>query len=318
MIAEPFHSLFLRVSCAIMHNRNWDDLRFVLAVIEAGSVNAASLRLAVNHATVLRRIAAFEAAFDVRIFDRNARGYRLLPGSQKLVESLRGVQQSIQSVERAISGRSEQPHGHVRVTSTDTFCTTVLPGIIAGLRRTAPLIQLDLLTTHAHLSLAQLDADITVRPAVSLAPELTGQSVARLGFAIYGTGPDIAAARRQGLEARNWVVTGNALAKSRPAVWLAERIPQDRIVAAADSFAAMRDLAAAGLGLALLPCCLGDADAGLERLSDGGPEIDVPIWVASHGDMADVPRISAVSRALVEGLTAARERLYGRGFPPPV
>ena len=41
---------------------NWDDLRFVLAVAEEGTVSAAARRLRVNHATVLRRVAAYEAA----------------------------------------------------------------------------------------------------------------------------------------------------------------------------------------------------------------------------------------------------------------
>ena len=43
-----------------MHKLNWDDLRYVLAVADTGSVNAAAKVLGVNHATVLRRIASFE------------------------------------------------------------------------------------------------------------------------------------------------------------------------------------------------------------------------------------------------------------------
>ena len=41
-----------------MTRANWDDLRYVLAVVEEGSVSAAARVLGVNHATVLRRIAA--------------------------------------------------------------------------------------------------------------------------------------------------------------------------------------------------------------------------------------------------------------------
>ena len=43
-----------------MHSENWDDLRFVLAVAETGTVSGAARLLGVNHATVLRRVAAFE------------------------------------------------------------------------------------------------------------------------------------------------------------------------------------------------------------------------------------------------------------------
>ena len=41
-----------------MHRENWDDLRFMLAVADNGSVSAAARVLGVNHATVLRRISA--------------------------------------------------------------------------------------------------------------------------------------------------------------------------------------------------------------------------------------------------------------------
>ena len=40
----------------------WDDLRYVLAVAQAGSLAGAARELRVNHSTVLRRIAAFASA----------------------------------------------------------------------------------------------------------------------------------------------------------------------------------------------------------------------------------------------------------------
>ena len=49
-------------------NNNWDDIRFVLAVAETGSLNAAAQLLGVTHATVLRRVAAFEARHGKTIF----------------------------------------------------------------------------------------------------------------------------------------------------------------------------------------------------------------------------------------------------------
>lgn len=45
-----------------MYSMNWDDLRFVLAVADQGSVSAAARDIGVTHATVLRRVAAFETA----------------------------------------------------------------------------------------------------------------------------------------------------------------------------------------------------------------------------------------------------------------
>ncbi len=41
-----------------MHDLDWDDLRFFLAVSERGSISAAAKLLNVNHSTVLRRLAS--------------------------------------------------------------------------------------------------------------------------------------------------------------------------------------------------------------------------------------------------------------------
>ena len=61
-------------------NNDWDDIRFVLAVADTGSLNAAASRLGVTHATVLRRVAAFEQRHGRAIFEHAQSGYKLLPG----------------------------------------------------------------------------------------------------------------------------------------------------------------------------------------------------------------------------------------------
>ena len=63
---------------------NWDDLRFFLAVAEAGSLSAASSVLKVNTTTVLRRVASLEDSLGARLFDRSRSGYRLTPRGERL------------------------------------------------------------------------------------------------------------------------------------------------------------------------------------------------------------------------------------------
>ena len=54
-----------------MHSKiDWDDLRYVLAVYRNGSVTKAARELNVNHATVIRRVAAFEDATGLQLFEK--------------------------------------------------------------------------------------------------------------------------------------------------------------------------------------------------------------------------------------------------------
>ncbi|MCG6901910.1 MAG: LysR family transcriptional regulator [Rhodobacter sp.] len=284
-----------------MHKDNWDDLRFVLAVAQNGSVSAAARVLGVNHATVLRRIAAFESRYEHPIFEKTPRGYSVAHDQGRIIEAAREVEAAILTVDRIIEGAQAPLSGVVRVTSTDTFCHNLLPAMIAGLRRTASDLRVDLICSNAHVDLARLHAEVTVRPAVALPDDLQGEVAARLGFAVY-CAPDAP---------RLWLGPTGALARSRPALWLQDHVAPDSLVGAADSFVTLREMAAAGLGRAILPCILGDGDPRLIRDQVDMPDLSVDIWVASHADLADVPRIRAVCTYLVAAMAQKHAALAG-------
>ncbi|OYX45496.1 MAG: hypothetical protein B7Z02_00620 [Rhodobacterales bacterium 32-67-9] len=286
-----------------MPRDNWDDLRFILAVAEEGSVSAAARRLGVNHATVLRRVAAYEDAAGFEIFDKTPRGY-VVPGARtRIIDAAREVDRAVQAVGRMLQGTRAPLVGEVRVTSTDSFCQYVLPPMIARLRRASPELRIELLCSNSHLDLARTHADITVRPAVKLPDDLVGEAAAILGFGVF---------RARGSAVESWLGISGPLSRSRVGQWIAAEVDPARIVAAADSFLVLRELAAEGQGMAILPAYLGLEDARLERVTGEMPDIEVDIWVASHPDLADVPRIAQTRRALTEALAAVADRLSGR------
>lgn len=286
-----------------MHNReNWDDLRFVLAVAGAGSVSGAARQLGVNHATVLRRIAAYEDRHGVEIFDKTARGYAIADDRLRVIDAAREVETAVRAVESTIRGSQAPLRGVVRVTSTDTFCHVVLPATLARLQGQADELRIDLLSTNAHLDLSRLHADITVRPTQSLGDDLAGEVAAKMGFDVYGAA---------GSAGESWLGLSGSLGRSRVAEWMASQLPGSTIVGSADSFLTLRELVAAGIGQAILPCVLGDDDARLQRRRGILPDLSVDVWVASHNDLLDVPRIRAVRQLLVAALVDQADRLAG-------
>lgn len=321
-MAIRYHSQLLHDTVRFMHNHaasalhdapgNWDDLRFVLAVAECGTVSAAARQLGVNHATVLRRIAAFEDRHGAALFEKSHSGYRVPPDRTRVLEALREVQAAVHSTSRLMQGGKAPLRGAIRLTSTDSLCQVILPPVLVDIRVSAPDLRLDLYATNAHLELAQLQADITVRPAISLPDDLFGITPARIGFGIYEAlgvnQPD------------RWLGIGGASARSRPAQWIEQTVPADQIVGAADSFLILREMAASGQGRAVLPCYLGDPDPRLQRIHGLLPVMEVPLWVASHVDLADSPRIRVVRDLLAAGLAGRKDALLGiatTGAPLP-
>lgn len=287
-----------------MHSENWDDLRFVLAVAEAGTVSGAARALGVNHATVLRRVAAFEAHHGVAVFERGPNGYAVPRGRARVIQAAREAAAGHLAVARLLAGARAPLSGAVRVTSTDTFCVAVLPVIIAGILGDAPKLRIDVLSSNAHADLGRLEADIAVRPAARLPDDLIGEEAARLGFAVYAPVRDPAN--------RVWLGLSGTLSRVVVAAWLAETQPGEPVAGGGDSFVTLREMVATGQGRAVLPCILGDGDPRLVRREADMPPFSVPIWVASHADLADSPRLAAVRSRLVAGLRGMADRLRGR------
>ena len=92
---------------------------------------------------------------------------------------------------------------------------------------------------------------------------------------------------------------------------MTENVKTSKIAGAADSFLTLHELAASGIGQVILPSILGNSDRRLVRRDGIIPDLGVN-WVASHADLADVPRIRGVSRMLSEALSADADRLAGR------
>ncbi len=284
---------------------DWDDLRFVLAVAEEGTVSGAARRLGVNHATVLRRVAQFEERVGSILFDKTPRGYVLPTDRTRIIDAVREVDRAVQLVHRLITGARAPLSGDVRITSTDSFCQILLPPLLARISAIAPGLRAILVSSNAYVDLGRSQADVTVRPTVRLPEELTGTRAAVLAFAVYGpagTAPP----------PHQWLTLTGQLERTLPARWMAENVAADLLGDGADSFLTVHALAVLGRGLAILPCFLGDADDRLQRVEGRMPPMSVDIWVASHTDLAQVPRIALMRRLLSEAIAAEAPRLAGR------
>ncbi len=277
---------------------NWDDLRVVVAVADQGSVAAAARVLSLNHATVLRRIAAFEERQGIRLFEKTRRGYRVSPNKRALFEAIREAAQAVGQVEQMIDAERPNLYGGLRLTSTDTFCQTVLPKIINSL--SAELGQsIEVISDNAHLDLGRSQAHVTVRPAVALPPDLEGEIAAHFRFGAYGSiaGRD------------TWLGLSGAPSRSPAGRWLQENAGPPEI--SADSFLTLAGLAAQGAGRALLPCVYGDRFPGLTRLPLADDIPPTPIWVACHVDYARSGRLRRVRKHLAQGFREVEPLLLG-------
>ncbi|WP_204325198.1 LysR substrate-binding domain-containing protein, partial [Stenotrophomonas maltophilia] len=71
---------------------------------------------------------------------------------------------------------------------------------------------------------------------------------------VYGSRAYLARRNGKDLSAHDWIGLDDALAGTVIAGWMRDNLPSARLACRVDALPTLRDAAAAGMGLALLPC----------------------------------------------------------------
>jgi DNA-binding transcriptional LysR family regulator len=295
---------------------DWNDLRTFLAIARQGSLQGAARALGVNHSTVFRRLNALEARLAVRLFDRSARGYALNAVGEHMLASAERVEDEILALERRLLGGDVRLSGTLRVTTTDTLVHGVLGPHLRAFQTAYPAIELELFTGNAFFDLSKREADVALRPRRHPGDAMVGRRLAEIAVALYG-GRDYLAARGRPPSVAaldgHAVIIGDASLGHLPATrWLAERTPAGATMLRCNSWLSQFAAARAGLGLAALPCFLGDPAPELIRVLPPEPALAGELWLVTHPDLRRTARVRAFMETLARGLRRERALLEGR------
>ncbi|MEM7425784.1 MAG: LysR family transcriptional regulator [Pseudomonadota bacterium] len=296
-----------------MHKMNWQDLHYVLVVARSKSVAAAARSLGVTHSTVLRRINALEERQGVRLFDRLRSGYVLNPDGQQLLQAAQTIEETIDGLERRFAGKELKLEGTVRVTTTDSILVSLVSRHLAKFKESYPDITLELSLTSQLLSLTRRDADVAIRPSRYAPDRLSGVRVSDFLFAVYAAHDYWREHQETPLSEQPWLGPDDALWGSPAGRWLHAELPEARIIFSADSFLALADAAARGLGLVLLPCCQGDDDERLGRISEPLKKYPTGMWILAHKDLLKAARVRTFYDFMIREIQADIPALLGAG-----
>jgi DNA-binding transcriptional LysR family regulator len=290
----------------------WNDLRYVLAVANAGSLAGAARDLGVDHTTVLRRVSAFEKRLGLRLFERLPSGYVLTAGGEELISAARHIDDTVTTLERRLAGQDLRLSGTVRVTTTDTLMGSILPEILADFRTGHPHIRIEVALSNVMFNLGKRDADVAIRPAKDPPETLIGRRIATIAFAIYGSPHYLAqSGKADSLAAHRWVGPDASLAGTSVARWMRSELSEVEVTLRADSLLGLWQAAQAGLGLAALPCYLGDTSENLVRVHGPIAAMETGLWILTHEDLRHTARIRAFSEFAANALTRRRSLLEG-------
>lgn len=268
---------------------NWDDLRLFLAVARCGSVARAAPQLGLSHPTVSRALSALERSLGHNLLLRSRSGFTLTPEG----EALRDRAERIEAQVAAAVASNQTP---IRITAGGWISRFLAQNMAVLLDDGPPL---EIVNSYSFVDLATAEADIAIRHRRPERGYVVLRALPDLAFAVYGR-PQFADIARPGAWQRApWVTFDAAQMGFQSGRWLLREVPDLQPRLRCTQGVNIHDAVRAGVGIAVLPRFVGDADPALQRFSpslavDGGG-----LWLVVHEDRREAPRIAAVVERLV-------------------
>ncbi len=291
-----------------------NDLSLVLALSRERTLAGAAEKLGVDLSTVFRRLNALESRLQVRLFDRSGRGYQLTSAGERAAGAAERVETELLALDREITGRDQQLSGVVRVTASETFSYAVLPPLFAHFHALHPRIRVVLSIDNRVMDLSRREADVALRVRRPTDPDLFGRKLTDVAWAFFSAREAASPLRKSGRGLnfdKHTVIGWDEPARIVAADWIGANVPAERIHYRSNSLINQLMAARAGLGIALLPCYLGDRDDGVRRVSGVLPDVSSELWIVTHQDLKNTARIRAFLSVIGDAVAAARRKFEG-------
>ncbi|HET9113371.1 MAG TPA: LysR family transcriptional regulator [Burkholderiales bacterium] len=285
---------------------DWNLLRAFLAVVDAGSLTAATRLLASSQPTLSRQIAELESILGVVIFERVARGVRLTAGGKSLLPAARQMETAARALSLVALGQTQQTSGTVRLTASEMFSAFVLPKILARLRQNQPQIQIELLASNRVENLLERQADIAIRHT---RPRQGGLVAKRIGEVAIGAFAHTGYLQRMNGKIEfsraaeyNWIGmdTSDILLRGFRKAGLP--VERDFFAFRCDNQIVGWQMALAGAGIGFAPLAVAKHWPDMQRVLQDVPVANMPIWLTAHRELRSSARIGLVFDALAQDL----------------
>ena len=295
---------------------DWNDLRYFLAVARQGSTLAASRALAKSQSTVHRRLGELETALGRPLVKRHPTGYRLTPFGLAMLPYAEEVERAVGAFTEHQAAIERGEVGILRLTCPEPIMSRLLKsGFVDRFHLRHPGLRIEFVMSDHYVDLETGEADVALRSGDTDDGVLVGRKVADSLWAVYATQPFIDLHGRPATESELGAFPMAALDLSmtghRLSQWLAEAVPQAKIVSRSNSILGLVAAVRSGLGLGALPTALGDAEPDLIRLF-GPVEGLTRAWrILAHPDARATPRVSAFFDFVSEEAAALKGILTG-------
>lgn len=281
--------------------RDWENLRYFLAVARSGTVSGAAKALGVSHSTVLRRVDQFETILDSKLFKKLQRGYELTQAGEKLYANAQGLEADIDELMSQAEGHYDSTAGKLRISQPELGILNVYP-LYAAFRKQHPEITLEVHSTMTAHNINQQEVDIVLRLSEDPPDLLVGRCLGDIQARIYCSKDYLAGLPENhtlnDYEWIAWQMAGSGVTTE----WFRNNISDPRIVLHSDSMPDVVSAVVNGMGVGFLSSHEARKHPELVELFDGNVVGEFKLWILTHRDLRNSERVKTFMRFMAEHL----------------
>lgn len=295
---------------------DWSDLPFFLAVARTGQIARAAAATHTDATTVSRRIRRLERSIGERLFEQSGDGQLLTLTGHALLDKAEAMSRIAGEIGEATRG-AQPLRGTVRVSVAEGFGTWFVSRHLGEFADANPGIEVDLVASSGFLNPGRRETDLAVLLARPRRGPLIVRKLADYRLRLYAAQHDVA---------RHPIHNPADLSDRRiigyipdilyaPELRYLDELPIDRTPQLrSSSINAQAKMIAAGAGIGILPCFIGDAEAGLTPVLPG-LSIQRSFWLTTHRETQSFAQVRAFSDWLVALAHRHRKLLHGENAP---
>ncbi|MCZ8173234.1 MAG: LysR family transcriptional regulator [Sphingomonadales bacterium] len=281
-----------------MQGTDWSDLQVFLAIARTGQMGRAGMALGMDPTTTSRRLRRLEAGLGETLFEQTREGQILTEAGERLLAKVEAMAQAALEIgEPEAAARGGRLTGTLRISASEGFGSWFLATHVPDFIRVHPALTLDLVANSGFLSLSKREADIAVMLSRPKAGPVIARKLSDYGLRLYASALYLEHAGRPELPGD--LLRGHSLVGYIPDLLYAPELRYlDELQTGlaptlrSSSINAQYHLIAAGAGIGVLPCFMGDADPGLVAVMPQR-RITRSFWLVTHKDTHQLARVRA-------------------------
>jgi DNA-binding transcriptional LysR family regulator len=292
---------------------DWNDYQAFLAIARAGQLARAGAVLGVDATTMGRRLRRLEARIGATLFEQTREGQVLTEAGERMLAEVEAMEQAAARIADAAPGGG--PSGLLRVSLSEGFGTWFVAPHLSEFTRAHSRLMVDLVASSGFLSPSKREADIAVTLSRPRAGPVIAGKLSDYALRLYASHDYL---ELSGRPQRVADLAGHTLVGYIPELVYAPELrylddigPELAAMVRSSSINAQHRLIAAGTGIGVLPCFIGDNDPTLLPVL---PErrIRRSFWLVMHKDTHTLAKVRAFKDWLTGLVGRERDTLVPR------